>query len=516
MNTVKVTNIAELKQRKGTVDTTVEVLGYYTSGDGGGGSFYWDNTSVENNNDGTIIQVSTVSTGRWKRIINNEYYDARAFGATTSNVDNTSIIQVACNYIGSINSGNTGGTLYIPELIKFNLKNLTLPKKITIKYYGGSNLNIGSSYLKNHNEIITLIANADNDGIVNEEIIESNFHPAHIISVNKNINNHNYIGAGQSLTNPARASYNLFDEGLDTFRIVYQRYNEKSALTGTYLHSWVNIITLSGITTASFVVTPIVDDLIIGNTSGAIGLVKSINGSSLVVNWQSGKFVVGESVTHNRGTVSSPINQTSNTNISSVSSSLLPSNALTFNFKNGYSSFGLAPELAKSPLTVGGRIAIQRSETRGQHYPEDITNPSLLFIDTYSNTTPSGIEIYLDTLSGLNRLEVKKTNSSVTFGEVGAVKAHTSFSNSALKADTSYNVSSIVRNGTGDYTINFINPFPRADYQISLTNSSDPLDHTIMYVQTDTVLRVRNYQIGTSTLKDLGGLLHVIIVGGDF
>jgi len=223
----KINNIAELKQRVGVAKSNISILGYYSAGDGGGGEFYWDSTSTETDNGGTIIQVTGVSIGRWKRIINNEYYDVRAFGATTLNSDNTSIIQVACNYIGSINSGNTGGTLYIAELIKFNLKNLTLPKKISIKYYGGSNINIGSSYLKNHKEKITLIANADNDGIVNEEIIESNFHPSHIISVNKNLNNHDYIGAGQSLTNPARASYNLFDEGLDTFRVVYQRYNER-------------------------------------------------------------------------------------------------------------------------------------------------------------------------------------------------------------------------------------------------------------------------------------------------
>ena len=84
MNTIKVKNIAELKTRKGTSESTVEVLGYYTEGDGGGGNFYWDNTSTETDNGGTIISVSTVSTGRWKRQYN-DFFEIIWFGFIESN-----------------------------------------------------------------------------------------------------------------------------------------------------------------------------------------------------------------------------------------------------------------------------------------------------------------------------------------------------------------------------------------------------------------------------------------------
>lgn len=47
---------------------SVNVLGYYTKGDGGGGTFYWDGTSTEDDNGGTIIQATGVTTGRWKRV----------------------------------------------------------------------------------------------------------------------------------------------------------------------------------------------------------------------------------------------------------------------------------------------------------------------------------------------------------------------------------------------------------------------------------------------------------------
>lgn len=57
--------LAELKTRVGTTKQSVTTLGYYTSGDEGGNTFYWDNSSTLTDNGGTIIQVTGVSTGRW-------------------------------------------------------------------------------------------------------------------------------------------------------------------------------------------------------------------------------------------------------------------------------------------------------------------------------------------------------------------------------------------------------------------------------------------------------------------
>jgi len=111
-----IVNISELKLRKGTSESVVEVLGYYTVGDGGGGVFYWDDNSVLSDNGGTIFQVSNVTTGRWIRIfdmfINVRWFGAKVDGTTIDNIPiNNSILYA--NSIGGRNVYFPGGTYLI-------------------------------------------------------------------------------------------------------------------------------------------------------------------------------------------------------------------------------------------------------------------------------------------------------------------------------------------------------------------------------------------------------------------
>lgn len=85
----KIINIAELKQRVGVANSNISLLGYYSAGDGGGGEFYWDSTSTETDNGGTVIQVTGVATGRWKRIFTEPIF-VKSFGIFP-NIDYTNI-----------------------------------------------------------------------------------------------------------------------------------------------------------------------------------------------------------------------------------------------------------------------------------------------------------------------------------------------------------------------------------------------------------------------------------------
>lgn len=98
MAEVQVTNIAALK----AIDTTgmsnnthAEVFGYYSSGDKGGGSFYFDSASTETADDKLVFAPDSPpspSTGRWKRILFTNEIDVRWFGGKTDGTDQTSLI----------------------------------------------------------------------------------------------------------------------------------------------------------------------------------------------------------------------------------------------------------------------------------------------------------------------------------------------------------------------------------------------------------------------------------------
>jgi len=76
----------------------VTVLGYYARGDGGGGEFYWDSTSTDADNGGTVIARTAGGTGRWKRP-DNVLVDVRQFGAHGDNTgDDAPFIQKAMDY----------------------------------------------------------------------------------------------------------------------------------------------------------------------------------------------------------------------------------------------------------------------------------------------------------------------------------------------------------------------------------------------------------------------------------
>jgi len=89
----------------------VAVRGYYAAGDGGGGQFYWDPNSTENDDGGiTIVPASNPSSGRWKRSLQSEI-NVKWFGAVGDGVVvDTPPIQAALDYVRV----RGGGKVFIP------------------------------------------------------------------------------------------------------------------------------------------------------------------------------------------------------------------------------------------------------------------------------------------------------------------------------------------------------------------------------------------------------------------
>jgi|GEM_PF-6008688 len=90
---------------------TVDVLGYYAPGDGGGGLFFWDANAADPDNGGTVIQSRQSATGRWRRLLSG-WFSVKWFGAKGDNRnDDTQPIRATIN---AVRATPSGGTVFFP------------------------------------------------------------------------------------------------------------------------------------------------------------------------------------------------------------------------------------------------------------------------------------------------------------------------------------------------------------------------------------------------------------------
>lgn len=113
---LNITNIADLRAVRITSFASGRrafVRGYYTAGDGGGGKFYYNLSSVLAENGGTVIRPNSGS-GRWLREIDDLMVTPRFFGAVGDGiVQDQSAFQAAINWAEAnapTYNGSLGGT----------------------------------------------------------------------------------------------------------------------------------------------------------------------------------------------------------------------------------------------------------------------------------------------------------------------------------------------------------------------------------------------------------------------
>lgn len=137
-------SIAALRLRSGTtIANAAKTLGYYSAGDGGGNSFYWDGTSTATDNAGTVIKPTTVSgAGRWLAT-DPKYFNIKQFGAVGNGIStDTSAIQAtinACMTATTNPTGTTGnrgcGAIHIPKG-KYLTGTLTVGTQVSTRPFG--------------------------------------------------------------------------------------------------------------------------------------------------------------------------------------------------------------------------------------------------------------------------------------------------------------------------------------------------------------------------------------------
>ena len=101
----------DLRSTEGAVNGQIATTrGYWSAGDGGAASYYWDSASTSTHNGFTVISVSGVTTGRWKLIWDGSTASARLAGAKfDASTDDTAALQAFHDALLS-----TGGVMELP------------------------------------------------------------------------------------------------------------------------------------------------------------------------------------------------------------------------------------------------------------------------------------------------------------------------------------------------------------------------------------------------------------------
>ena len=109
--------------------TFVNVLGYYSEGDGGGGQFWYDSLSSAADNSGTIfLPNSAPALGRWKRLfsgaVNVKWFGVYGDGATDdkTNIDRVNTFVQALTNGGVIYFPSSSGSYYHASALTFGTK----------------------------------------------------------------------------------------------------------------------------------------------------------------------------------------------------------------------------------------------------------------------------------------------------------------------------------------------------------------------------------------------------------
>lgn len=131
--------------------------------------------------------------------------------------------------------------------------------------------------------------------------------------------------------------------------------------------------------------------------------------------------------------------------------------------------------------------------------PTTITSAGVTFNDTTTLTSANGVPsaLKLTTARTINGVSFDGTaNITVPASGVSAAKAWVNFNGTLATPITpraSYNVSSVTKNGTGDYTVNFATPMADANYSVSGTsgNLNSTLYGILGVIHTPTTSSVR-------------------------
>lgn len=444
--------------------------------------------------------------------------DARDFGAVADGVtNNTAAVQSAITALGVY-----GGTVYVPDGAKFNLRSLTFPARFNLEYRLDDDLSQAQlpGVTMASSERVLFSSNSSypldpTGGIVNEWRLTGPFHPGLVVDVRKDLasNIAPYLGPGQTVADPVRASWNILDEQTGVFRVIYENFLTPTTFSGVSLHGWKRVVRLNGIGTAQYVSVPSAGTLVTGATSGARGFVLTVAAGYTDLLWFSGRFVAGEKVIDN--------NETTTATVTSVAYSETANAWIGQDLKTGAWTVGDRPVgVGTETLNVSGNIKAVPTRGGVANIPKAVTNPVHVWGDDPENPAFNQVGIMYPTTgtASLRRLQMVRQDLTTSRGAIVPVSVMTNINDALIVSDQSVNVASMTKTATGQYQINFTNNLTSAYpiYTLALDGFYMPDwwgGVTFQAVGSVTV-RFRN-AAGVATDLPAGAQVGLVGLGGD-
>lgn len=380
---------------------------------------------------------------------------AAARAQTITSAAGTAAVQAAINALPSL----VGGHVEIEDGVKFDLKALTPPasNRLTMSYRIDDDQSTGlpgSGLASNERVFFSSSSSYPADGtgaIVNEHRYTATFHPGMVVDVRKDLSNLANAGLApsQSMTNPCRASYNILDEQIGVWRVVYQNFETYTTFSGISQHAWQRKIVLTGVGTSGWGVAPLVTHRVRGSTSGAKGFVRAIDAGTLTLEWFKGAFVVGETLVNE--TVAATSTNTVSGGTTMQETDCIP---MSQSLWNGAITFGdRPPGVGTETVNVSGCVKMVATRGSSSIQPRTVTKPTIKFGTDPESPGFHEMGIQYDPAETFHRLSVVDTVSETHRGQLMPVSAALTFTHSTTVDTNSSNIASIVLYGTGQYQI---------------------------------------------------------------
>lgn len=488
-------------------------------------------------NEGVYIKAddTAATSGAWVRLFDFVTYYSRWFGTVNDySTDNTTVINSIIEVANLVNTLTTAGDqaaafIEIEGGVQFASTSLSfLPSDnwifVYLRYFSQSDTTRGVyDFAGTTNERKELSVNSGypnnaSGGMVAEWVYNAPLHPAIIVNAAKQISGaDDHFGTGQvrlpTSTNPVRASYNIKDENVMRWRVVYEQYGSNSEASGTWIQPFRRDNNLANVGSTGWPTIPANGTVITGVTSGAKMVKVGHNSTAIEGTWLQGEFVPGEKITDGVTTSTNGITGGGVAN----SDNTLPS--LIFGSMRGVLTYGFWPGFAVTAFTVGGRMTLAPTVSSiATEHLETVSNAALLFTNTIDAIPSAGRQIVLGSSGDASNQLVAVNGVAAQAGATGpralvnAVNAACTFNGTPAVLSGGFNVSSISYLGAGSYRVNFATAMANATFQC-VVSATDKACNLVISTKNTLFVVINNFN-SAGTATDLTGTVDVLVVGG--